>query len=115
LTLISDPIYAAKHLEFRRDTIEPLPVTAVFEVDTPAGRFRMTKAEFHANFPEIVSSVSYRERGLYHYPMIPYKAFRFLVQKERSSVHHELARVDEQQEQGAPDGPEDGVDQVPGE
>lgn len=50
----------------------------MFEIETPAGTFRMTKGQFHADFPEIVASVSYRDLGLYHYPMIPYKAFRYL-------------------------------------
>src|SRR5258708_29089647 len=80
---MTQPNYTATHLEFRRDTIEPLSFDAVFEVETPAGTFRMTKADFHAHFPEIVSSVSYRDRGLYHYPMIPYKAFRFLVREPK--------------------------------
>ena len=83
---LTQPIYNATHLEFRRDTIEPLADDAVFEVDTPAGVFRMTKGEFHAQFPEIVSSVSYRDLGLYHYPMIPYKAFRFLVREPKAAV-----------------------------
>ena len=80
------PTYTATHLEFRRNTIEPLSDDAVFEVDTPAGIFRMTKADFHAHFPEIVSSESYRVRGLYHYPMIPYKAFRFLIREPKVAV-----------------------------
>lgn len=44
----------------------------------------MTRADFYATFPEVVSSSSYRDRGLYHYPMIPYKAFRFLVRETKS-------------------------------
>ena len=114
----TQPNYTATHLEFRRDTIEPLSDDAVFEIETPDGIFRMTKADFHAQFPEIVSSLSYRDLGLYHYPMIPYKAFRFLVRETKvmaaGSMHH-LARVDQQQQQPMPDGPEERVDQVPGE
>ena len=113
------PMYTATHLEFRRDTIEPLPGDAVFEIDTPAGVFRMTKAEFHAQFPEIVSSVSYRDLGLYHYPMIPYKAFRFLVREQKvasvGSSMTQFARVDEQQQQSAPHGVEQEIDQIPGD
>ena len=113
------PNYAATHLQFRRDTIEPLPDNAVFEIDTPAGVFRMTKADFHVHFPEIVSSVSYRDLGLYHYPMIPYKAFRFLVREPKvaavGSSAEQLAGVDQQQQQPMPDGPEERIDQVPGE
>jgi hypothetical protein len=97
LTLIVDPNaemtqpkYATAHLEFRRDTIEPLSDDAAFEVDTPAGTFRMTKRDFHETFPEIVSSISYHDLGLYHYPMIPYKAFRFLVREPKPSVDQQL-------------------------
>ena len=105
-------------MEFRRDTIEPLSSDAVFEIETPAGGFRMTKAEFHANFPEIVASVSYRDLGLYHYPMIPYKAFRFLVREPKVAAVgsvDELSRVDHEQHQTTPNGPEDGIDCVPGQ
>lgn len=79
-------VYSSSHLSFRRDLIEPLADDDVFEVATPAGRFRMTRAEFHATFPEVVTSSSYRDRGLYHYPMIPYKAFRFLVREPKVLV-----------------------------
>ena len=121
LTSTADPNYTATHLEFRRDTIEPLPSEAVFEIDTPAGIFRMTKGDFHATFPEIVSSESYRERGIYHYPMIPYKAFRFLAREPKvmaagsSSVVQQFSRVDEQEHQPSPDGMEERIDQIPGE
>ena len=78
--------YSANHLEFRSAVIEALPDEGVFEVETPAGNFRMTKAEFHATFPEIVSSVSYRDQGAYHYPKIPYKVFRFLVRDKKGGT-----------------------------
>jgi hypothetical protein len=71
------------HLTFRRDLIEPLADTDAFEVCTPAGKFRMTRADFYAQFPEVVNSSSYRDRGMYQYPMIPYKAFRFLVREDK--------------------------------
>lgn len=76
--------YSAKHLEFRSAIIESLPDDGIFEVQTPAGTFRMTKAEFHATFPEIVNSVSYRDRGSYHYPKLPYKVFPFLVRDKKA-------------------------------
>jgi hypothetical protein len=113
---MTQPKYAANHLEFRRDTIEPLSDDAIFEVSTPAGAFRMTKADFHAQFPEIASSVSYRDLGLYHYPMIPYKAFRFLVRESKNvPLTAEGTGVDQQQNGAAPGGLEDRVDQEPGE
>jgi hypothetical protein len=77
-------VYSSSHLSFRRDLIDPLADTDQFEVSTPAGRFRMTRADFYATFPEVVSSASYRDLGHYHYPMIPYKAFRFLVRETKS-------------------------------
>lgn len=71
--------FASKHLAFDRHEIERLAAEALFEVVTPAGTFRMSRAEFEAAFPEVTSSVSYTELGEYHFPRIPYKAFRFLV------------------------------------
>jgi hypothetical protein len=113
---MTQPTYVTNHLEFRRDTIEPLDDDAVFEVATPAGSFRMTKAEFHSNFPEIVSSISYRDLGLYHYPMIPYKAFRFLVRDPRAQASMaDGAGVDQQLDHREPDLLEDGVDEIPGD
>ena len=76
-------VYASSHLTFRRDLIEPLQEGDLFEVSTPAGRFRMTRGDLYTEFPEVVTSPSYRHRGEYHYPMIPYKAFRFLVREPK--------------------------------
>ena len=113
------PKYTTPHLEFRRDTIEPLDADTVFEVETPAGLFRMTKGEFHETFPEIVESVSYRDLGLYHYPMIPYKAFRFLVREPRvmaaGSSTEQGTGIDQQLDGGSPNRSEDRVDQTPGD
>lgn len=114
---MAQPNYTATHLEFRRDTIEPLPEDSVFEIETPAGTFRLTKADFHAHFPEIVSSVSYHDLGLYHYPMIPYKAFRFLVHDSKmlaagSSVS---TGVDQQADSSPENRAEERTDQEPGE
>lgn len=77
--------YAAKHLSFRKVVIEPLGMDEVFEVVTPAGTFRMKRGDLYAVFPEVVSSVSYRDRGEYHFPKIPYKAFRFLVREKKGA------------------------------
>ena len=76
--------YASKHLTFRRDLIDALRDEEIFEIATPAGRFRMSRADLYAEFPEVTVSSSYRELGEYHYPMIPYKAFRFLVREEKA-------------------------------
>jgi hypothetical protein len=98
--------YSAQHLEFRSSIIEPLPDDGVFEVSTPAGSFRMTKAEFHATFPEIVNSVSYRDRGSYHYPKLPYKVFRFLVRERKGGDASLDGPVDARVDQVESDGPD---------
>ena len=83
--------YASNHLTFRRDMIDALRDEEIFEVATPAGRFRMSRADFYAHFPEVTGSSSYRDLGEYHYPMIPYKAFRFLVREEKAVAANKLA------------------------
>lgn len=75
--------YESSHLTFRRSLIDALGDGDYFEVSTPAGRFRMSRSDFYAQFPEVVGSSSYRDLGEYQYPMIPYKAFRFLVREEK--------------------------------
>lgn len=79
-------VYASNHLTFRRDLIDRLGDEDIFEVATPAWRFRMSRADFYSQFPEVTGSSSYRDLGQYHYPMIPYKAFRFLVREQKPSV-----------------------------
>lgn len=37
----------------------------------------MTKTEFYETFPSVVKSKSYRENGIYNYPIIPDKAYKF--------------------------------------
>ena len=71
--------YRATRLLFRRDLIEPLPDSARFRVLTPAGDFEMSKADFHAVFPGVVLSRSYREGGIYHFPSPPKRADQFRV------------------------------------
>lgn len=71
--------YKASRLAFRRDLIEPLDDASAFRVVTPVGTFQLTKGAFYAAFPGVVRSVSYRERGVYHYPKVPRTAERFRV------------------------------------
>jgi len=66
-------------LGFRAEVIESLADDDEFQVTTPVGVFRMTKAQFHKTFANVARSMSYRERGLYHYPTVPSKAERFRV------------------------------------
>ncbi len=72
------PSYRFSRLGFRADVIEPLSPDDSFRIETPEGIFEMTKADFYRVFSNVVSSASYRERGLYHYPRTPQKALRFL-------------------------------------
>ena len=71
--------YRATRLLFRRDLIEPLPDSARFRVQTPVGDFEMSKADFHAVFPGVIASRSYREGGIYHFPSPPKRAEQFRV------------------------------------
>lgn len=71
--------YRASRLLFKRDLIEALPDSGRFRVQTPVGDFEMTKADFHAEFPGVVASRSYREGGVYHFPSPPRRAERFRV------------------------------------
>ncbi|GLC27768.1 hypothetical protein [Roseisolibacter agri] len=75
--------YTATRLTFRAAVIEPLADDERFRVVTPDGTFEMTKAQFHRVFANVVRSVSYRERGVYHYPSIPKAAAPFLIEEER--------------------------------
>lgn len=71
--------YDFYRLGFRADVIEPLGDRDVFRVVTPDGAFQMSKSEFYRVFANVVASASYREGGLYHYPVVPGKANVFRV------------------------------------
>jgi hypothetical protein len=71
--------YSFSRLCFKRDVIEPLSEDARFEVVTPVGVFRMTKRQFHDDFPALLHTVSYRDRGIYHFPQVPHRALKYLV------------------------------------
>lgn len=73
--------YHYSRLAFKAAIIEPLDLDNVFTVSTPVGTFRMTKRQFYAEFPRVVASSSYRDKGLYHFPKVPEHALRFLVDK----------------------------------
>jgi hypothetical protein len=77
---------------FQRDLIEPLEPDEVFRVETPVGAFEMSKSEFHENFPGVIQSESYLVGGKYHYPVVPVKAKRFLVEPQPQS-HPEADRT----------------------
>lgn len=72
--------YEFSRLCFRKDVIEWLSPSDEFRVITPAGTFQMSKAQFYEAFPNVVQSRSYQEGGIYHYPTVPEKARRFLLE-----------------------------------
>ncbi len=69
--------YTFSRLGFRADIIEPLNDDESFEIVTPDGTYVMTKGQFYDTFANVTKTMSYRERGLYHYPTIPQKALRY--------------------------------------
>ena len=72
------PSYEFSRLAFRAEIIDPLPSTGRFRVVTPEGTFEMTEADFLRDFANVAKSMSYRERGLYHYRRTPAKALKYL-------------------------------------
>ena len=62
-----------------RSNLRLIPTDERFRIVTPEGTFEMTKAEFYRDFDNVVRSMSYRDRGLYHYPTTPEKALKYLV------------------------------------
>ena len=71
--------YDYRRLCFKAEIIEPLEENDFFIVNTPQGRFKMTKAEFYNVFENVTKSNSYKKEGIYHYPTIPSKALQFLI------------------------------------
>lgn len=72
--------YFHPRLCFKSSYIEPLNDGDEFQVETAReGTFRFTKAEFYRIFPNVVKSISYRENGIYHYPVVPRKALAYRV------------------------------------
>lgn len=70
--------YQSKRLTFRRDPITALGSSGLITINTPHGTFEMTKSQFEADFPNVVSSESYAKQGVYHYPTVPEKAKKYL-------------------------------------
>lgn len=71
--------YRFSRLCFRRDVIEPLPNAGSFRIVTPVGTFEMTKQQFVDTFSNVPKTRSYREIGIYHYPVVPRKALVYKV------------------------------------
>ncbi len=70
--------YVSTRLHFKAKVIEPLGMSEAFEVVTPVGTWRMSKADFYRVFPNVVASESYSgPKQEYHYPQAPGKAEEF--------------------------------------
>ena len=69
--------YRASRLTFKRDVIEPRDDNDSFQVVTPDGTFKMTKAEFYSTFPNVPLTKSHRQIGTYNYATAPRVAARF--------------------------------------
>jgi hypothetical protein len=80
-TMTGQPVavYRCSRLTFKAKVIESLEDHDVFEVITPVGRFRMTKADVYRDFPGVIASKSYRDNGIYNYPTLPTRALRYKV------------------------------------
>ena len=51
----------------------------MFEVVTPEGTVRMTKRELHRDFAGVLTTRSYAEGRIYHYPKVPKVALKYKV------------------------------------
>jgi hypothetical protein len=71
--------YTATRLLFKKEVIERLAPDEAFDIITPLGTFRMTRAQFYSDFSNVVATDSYRLKGIYSYSTLPDKALRFKV------------------------------------
>lgn len=70
--------YESTRLYFKADLIEPLNWDDYFCVIVKDEVFKMTKREFYEVFSNVVKTRSYREDRIYHYPVTPKKAMKFI-------------------------------------
>lgn len=71
--------YSCTRLTFKRDEIEPLQVDDIITIETPTGTYKMTKKEFYDVFDNVIKTKSYKEKGIYNYPIVPEKTKQFLI------------------------------------
>ena len=88
-----DAVYRYSRLCFKAEVIEALKPDDVFCVVTPGGTFRMTKREFYEEFPRVVSSPSYRIRGLYHFPKPPGRSLKFRVTTSENGTGKDTSKT----------------------
>jgi hypothetical protein len=72
--------YKFSRLCFNAGMIEPLEMNEKFGIITLEGVFVLSKKEFYEVFENVVKSISYQEKGRYHYPQTPKKAMRFKIE-----------------------------------
>jgi len=76
--------YEFSRLCFLAKLIDPIEDDDIFQVVTKRdGTFRFTKSDFYKTFPNVISSKSYQQNGIYHYPTVPNKAKAFQVRGRR--------------------------------
>jgi hypothetical protein len=88
-----DAVYRYSRLCFKAEVIEALKPDEVFCVVTPGGTFRMTKREFYEEFPRVLSSPSYRIRGLYHFPKPPKRSLKFRVMSSENGTGKDTSKT----------------------
>lgn len=71
--------YERTRLYFDADLIEPLDWDDVIRIVTPEGTFEMTKRQVYDTFSNVVKTLSYRRRRVYHYRKTPDKALQYRV------------------------------------
>ena len=87
--------YRASRLEFRRDVLEPLQPQDRFRVETPAGVFEFSKADFQSVFANVAATASYRQLGRYHYSTLPAKALPFRLSEAPADPPARIASIRE--------------------
>lgn len=73
--------YEAARLTFIKRHIERLKSNEYFTIICRDGHFKMTKAQFYADFPNVAGSKSYRDYGSFNYPTTPHRAYKYRVDR----------------------------------
>ena len=73
--------YSSTRLLFKKEIIEKLDWDESFQVyaSNDNCKYEMTKRQFYDVFHNVVKTVSYKDRGIYHYHATPAKAYQFIV------------------------------------
>lgn len=71
--------YNFKRLCFKKAIIEKLASDEAFRVNTPVGVFELTRKQFEDTFASVLLTASWQVYGIYHWPVVPKKALKYLV------------------------------------